>query len=34
VADIDSPESLARVREWKKAQKAARKDKQDRPLKP
>ena len=34
VADIDSPESLARVRDWKKAQKAARKDKQDRPLKP
>jgi uncharacterized HhH-GPD family protein len=34
VADIDSPESLARVREWKKAQKAAWKDKQDRPLKP
>jgi uncharacterized HhH-GPD family protein len=32
VADIDSPESLARVREWKKAQKAAKKDKQDRPL--
>jgi uncharacterized HhH-GPD family protein len=34
VADIDSPESLAKVREWKKAQKAAKKDKQDRPLKP
>jgi uncharacterized HhH-GPD family protein len=32
VADIDSPESLARVREWKKAAKAARRDKQDRPL--
>jgi uncharacterized HhH-GPD family protein len=32
VADIDSPESLAKVREWKKAQKAAKKDKQDRPL--
>jgi uncharacterized HhH-GPD family protein len=34
VADIDSPESLAKVREWKKAQKAAKKDKQDRPLNP
>ena len=34
VADIDSPESLAKVREWKKAQKAAKKDKQDRPLAP
>jgi uncharacterized HhH-GPD family protein len=34
VADIDSPESLAKVRQWKKAQKAANKDKQDRPLKP
>jgi uncharacterized HhH-GPD family protein len=32
VADIDSPESLAAVRSWKKAQKAAKKDKQDRPL--
>jgi uncharacterized HhH-GPD family protein len=32
VADISSPESLAVVREWKKAQKAAKKDKQDRPL--
>ena len=32
VADIDSPESLARVRQWKQAQKAANKDKQDRPL--
>ena len=32
VADIDSPASLAQVREWKKAQKAAKKDKQDRPL--
>jgi uncharacterized HhH-GPD family protein len=29
VADIDSAASLARVREWKKAQKAARKGKQD-----
>jgi uncharacterized HhH-GPD family protein len=34
VADIHSPESRARVREWKKAQRAANKDKQDRPLKP
>lgn len=32
VADITDPDSLARVREWKKAQKAAKKDKQDRPL--
>ena len=31
VADISGPESLARVREWKKAQKAAKRDKQDRP---
>jgi uncharacterized HhH-GPD family protein len=31
VADIDGPESLGKVREWKKAQKAAKKDKQDRP---
>lgn len=29
VADIDSPESLARVRAWKKAKKAAGKSKQD-----
>ena len=29
VADIDSPESLARVREWKRAQKAKGKSKQD-----
>lgn len=29
VADVDSPESLARVREWKRAQKAAGKSKQD-----
>lgn len=29
VADIDGPESLARVREWKKAQKAAGKSKSD-----
>jgi uncharacterized HhH-GPD family protein len=32
VADISGPESLAQVRAWKQAQKAARKDKQDRPL--
>jgi uncharacterized HhH-GPD family protein len=32
VADIDSPASLAAVREWKRAQKAAKKDKQDRDL--
>lgn len=32
VADITDPASLGRVREWKKAQKAAKKDKQDRPL--
>jgi uncharacterized HhH-GPD family protein len=30
VADSDGPEALAKVREWKKAQKAAKKDKQDR----
>ena len=34
VADIESPETLARVRQWKQAQKAAKLDKQDRPLKP
>jgi uncharacterized HhH-GPD family protein len=34
VADITGPESLARVREWKRTQKAAQRDKQDRPLKP
>jgi uncharacterized HhH-GPD family protein len=34
VADCRSAESLAQVRQWKQAQKAARKDKQDRPLKP
>lgn len=33
VADSSSPASLAKVREWKKAQKAAKLDKQDRPLK-
>ncbi|MCU1395094.1 MAG: hypothetical protein JWM34_3522 [Ilumatobacteraceae bacterium] len=32
VADIHSPESLAVVRVWKKEQKAAKKDKQDRPM--
>ena len=32
VADIDGPESLAKVRAWKQAQKAARQDKQDRPV--
>jgi len=34
VADIDSPESLVKVRQWKQAQKAAKKDKQGRALKP
>lgn len=32
VADITDPPSLGKVREWKKAAKAAKKDKQDRPL--
>lgn len=32
VADIDSPETLALVREWKRAAKAAKRDKQDRPI--
>lgn len=32
VADIDSPERLAVVREWKRTAKAARRDKQDRPI--
>ncbi len=32
VADSTDPVSLRAVREWKKAQKAAKKDKQDRPL--
>ncbi|MGI9646097.1 MAG: HhH-GPD-type base excision DNA repair protein [Ilumatobacteraceae bacterium] len=31
VADIDGPDTLGKVRDWKKAQKAAKKDKQDRP---
>ena len=33
VADSTSPATLAKVREWKRAQKAAKLDKQDRPLK-
>ena len=32
VADITSPETLVKVREWKKAEKAADRDKQSRPL--
>ena len=32
VADSTSPETLAAVRQWKRAQRAARLDKQDRPL--
>ncbi len=32
VADVHDEESLGKVREWKKAQKAAKKDKQDRPV--
>jgi uncharacterized HhH-GPD family protein len=32
VADSASPDSLAAVRQWKRAQKAAKLDKQDRPL--
>jgi uncharacterized HhH-GPD family protein len=32
VADIDSPDAFAKVREWKRAAKAAKRDKQDRPL--
>jgi uncharacterized HhH-GPD family protein len=32
VADIDGAETLGKVREWKKAQKAAKLDKQDRPM--
>jgi uncharacterized HhH-GPD family protein len=31
VADVHDPASLVAVREWKKAQKAAKRDKQDRP---
>jgi uncharacterized HhH-GPD family protein len=32
VADVTDPASLGKVREWKKAAKAAKKDKQDRPV--
>ncbi|MDX2382276.1 MAG: HhH-GPD-type base excision DNA repair protein [Acidimicrobiia bacterium] len=32
VADIYDEDSLAKVRDWKRAQKAAKKDKQDRPV--
>jgi uncharacterized HhH-GPD family protein len=32
VADVTGPETLAEVREWKRAQKAAKRDKQDRPV--
>ena len=32
VADVHDEASLAMVRDWKKAQKAARKDKQDNPI--
>lgn len=32
VADVDSEESLGRVREWKKAMKAAKRSKQDDPV--
>ena len=32
VADITGPVTLGQVREWKRAQKAANKDKQDRPM--
>jgi len=32
VADVTDPTSLGKVREWKKAAKAANKDKQDRPV--
>jgi uncharacterized HhH-GPD family protein len=32
VADIHSPATLVKVREWKQAAKAAKRDKQDRPL--
>ena len=34
VADITSPETLLKVRAWKKSEKAADRDKQSRPLKP
>jgi uncharacterized HhH-GPD family protein len=32
VADVDSPTSLDQVRQWKKAMKAAKRDKQGRPV--
>jgi uncharacterized HhH-GPD family protein len=32
VADVHDPATLAQVREWKEAQKAAQRDKQDRPV--
>ena len=32
VADVTDPTSLGKVREWKKAAKAAKRDKQDRPV--
>jgi uncharacterized HhH-GPD family protein len=32
VADVSSPETLAKVREWKKAMKAAKRSKQDAPV--
>ena len=32
VADIDGVDTLGKVREWKRAQKAAKLDKQDRPM--
>jgi hypothetical protein len=32
VADITSPETLLKVRAWKKAEKAADRDKQSRPM--
>jgi uncharacterized HhH-GPD family protein len=34
VADSTSPDTLAAVRQWKRAQRAAKLDKQDRPLRP
>jgi uncharacterized HhH-GPD family protein len=34
VADSNDPDTLGRVREWKRAQKAAKRDKQDRPTTP
>ena len=32
VADIDSPATLAQVRQWKKAMREAKRDKQGRPV--